>query len=77
MVRRIQGRNWFCCPECGRKIHPVALGARGVFVTCKGKRPDGKKCGWSGEIRCPTEEEIRQTGKQLLDGFLDGFHQKK
>lgn len=51
MLKKIGNETWFCCPECGQKLHPVKPGARGVMITCKGKIADGKKCTWSGEIR--------------------------
>lgn len=50
MLKTINGETWFCCPECGQKIHPVKPGARGVMVSCKGKKKDGAKCTWRGEI---------------------------
>lgn len=53
MINKINNRFWFCCPECGQKIHPVAPGARGVYVTCK-----GKACTWSGEIRWDVKPKI-------------------
>lgn len=49
MLKIIDGQTWFCCPQCGQKLHPVKPGARGVFAVCKGKR-GGVKCNWSGEI---------------------------
>lgn len=55
MIRNIDGQIWFCCPECGKKLHPVAPGARGVFVKCPGRYPDGQRCNWAGEIRCPEQ----------------------
>lgn len=51
MVKTINGETWFCCPQCGQKIHPVKPGARGVMVACKGKTKDGARCTWRGEIR--------------------------
>lgn len=51
MIRDINGKTWFCCPVCGQKIHPVKPGAQGVFAMCKGKKPDGGRCDWAGEIR--------------------------
>lgn len=51
MLKIINGKTWFCCPKCGKKIHPVDPGARGVLVVCKGKRPDGTRCNWAGEIK--------------------------
>ena len=51
MIREIEGRTWFCCPQCGKKLHPVDRGARGVYVMCKQKRRDGTRCCWSGEVR--------------------------
>lgn len=51
MLKRQNGKTWFCCPNCGKKIHPVKPGARGVLVKCNQKRADGEKCGWEGEIR--------------------------
>lgn len=50
MVKEINGQTWFCCPKCGKKIHPVKPGACGVFAICKQKRKDGSRCNWSGEI---------------------------
>lgn len=57
MIREIDGQIWFCCPECGKKLHTVAPGARGVFVWCRGRRADGSRCTWRGEIRCPERPE--------------------
>lgn len=51
MLREINGKVWFCCPQCGKKIHPVKPDARGVYAVCKQKRKDGSRCNWSGEIR--------------------------
>lgn len=51
MLKIINGETWFCCPQCGQKIHPVKPGARGVMVACKGKTKDGARCTWRGEIR--------------------------
>lgn len=51
MIKTINGKTWFCCPQCGKKIHPVKPGAQGVLVACKGKRPDGTRCNWAGEIK--------------------------
>lgn len=50
MLKQISGRVWFCCPLCGKKIHPVKPGARGVYAKCKGKTETGLPCNWSGEI---------------------------
>lgn len=50
MIKEIDGQTWFCCPECGKKLHPVKRGARGVLTRCRGKLPDGRKCDWSGEV---------------------------
>ena len=49
MIKEIDGQAWFCCPECGKKLHPVKRGARGVLTRCRGKLPDGRTCDWSGE----------------------------
>ncbi len=53
MVKQIKGQLWFCCPKCGKRLHPVLPGAvcRGVMERCRGKLPDGTPCGWTGEIR--------------------------
>jgi len=51
MVKEIDGQMWFCCPACGKKIHPVLPGARGVIAVCKQKRADGTRCNWTGEIK--------------------------
>ena len=53
MLREINGKVWFCCPQCGKKIHPVVPGARGVFVVCKQRRGDGTRCNWRGECKWP------------------------
>lgn len=47
MVKEIGGRWWYCCPRCGKKLHPLRAGAvcRGVLARCRERR-----CGWSGEI---------------------------
>lgn len=51
MIRYINGEPWFCCPKCGKKIHPVKPGARGVYAICKNRLPDGTRCNWRGEIK--------------------------
>lgn len=51
MIKEINGLMWFCCPKCGKKIHPVKEGARGVYAVCKGKSLNGNRCNWRGEIR--------------------------
>lgn len=56
MVKEINGKDWFCCPRCGKKIHPVKPGACGVFVVCKQKRADGRRCNWAGEITYSKEK---------------------
>lgn len=45
MVKRINSRLWFCCPECGKKLLPLMEGAycRGVLCQCRA-------CRWQGEI---------------------------
>ncbi|MEY8388566.1 hypothetical protein AALC17_14975 [Oscillospiraceae bacterium 38-13] len=47
MIREIGGRWWYCCPRCGKKLHPLRAGAvcRGVLARCR-----ERYCGWSGEI---------------------------
>ena len=62
MVREIDGQTWFCCPTCGRKIHPVKPGARGVLAVCRQRRRDGTRCSWAGEIRweAPNNNQIRE-----------------
>ena len=50
MIKEIDGQTWFCCPGCGKKLHPVKRGAGGVLTRCRGKLPDGRKCDWSGEV---------------------------
>lgn len=56
MVKVIDGQTWFCCPKCGKKIHPVKVGAQGVFAVCKQKRKDGSRCNWAGEICYQNEQ---------------------
>lgn len=53
MIKKINGQEWFCCPVCGKKLHPVVPGAvcRGLLAKCRGKLPDGSKCTWTGEIK--------------------------
>lgn len=45
MIKQINGRLWFCCPVCGKKLHPLAPGAicSGVFTQCR-------KCKWEGPM---------------------------
>nr|DAE36987.1 MAG TPA: cysteine-rich protein [Bacteriophage sp.]DAH34608.1 MAG TPA: cysteine-rich protein [Bacteriophage sp.] len=50
MIKTINGQTWFCCPKCGKKIHPIKPGACGVLVKCTGKN-NGKRCDWYGEIK--------------------------
>lgn len=52
MTKKIQGKLWYCCPKCGKKLFPLQPGAvcRGVMTTCRGRFPDGTPCRWSGEI---------------------------
>lgn len=54
MVKEIDGRWWYCCPRCGKKLHPPPPQAgavcRGVLARCRGIRRDGSRCGWAGEI---------------------------
>ena len=40
------------CPVCGKKLHPLQPGAvcHGVMAQCRGRRQDGSRCGWAGEI---------------------------
>ena len=51
MIKQIDGHDWFCCPVCGKKIHPVLPGAYGVLVKCSGRTREGQRCSWSGEIK--------------------------
>lgn len=59
MLKVIDGETWFCCPQCGQKIHPVKPGARGVLVACK-----ARKCEWRGEIRWDAPPELYVPMKQ-------------
>lgn len=54
MIKTIDNITWFCCPKCGKKIHPVKPGAFGVYAMCKGRLPNGCKCDWQGEITYKT-----------------------
>lgn len=58
MLKEINGKVWFCCPQCGKKFHPVAPGARGVFVICKQRRADGTRCNWRGECSWPKDAAV-------------------
>ena len=58
MLKEINGKVWFCCPKCGKKIHPVAPGAHGVFVVCKQRRADGTRCNWRGECSWPKDAAV-------------------
>lgn len=53
MVKTIDGKNWFCCPVCGKKLFILYPGAvcRGVQAKCRGKLPSGGKCTWEGEVK--------------------------
>lgn len=71
MIREIDGQTWFCCPECGKKLHVVARGARGVFVWCRGRRADGSRCTWRGEIQYdPAWAEV-QRGTITLNEYRE------
>ena len=52
MVREIDGRRWWCCPVCGKKLLQVNPGAscRGVQIRCRGRKPDGTPCRKEMEI---------------------------
>ena len=52
MVKEVDGRWWYCCPRCGKKLTPLQVGAvcRGVLARCRGVRRDGSRCGWEGEM---------------------------
>lgn len=52
MVKKIKGKLWYCCPKCGKRLHPIQPGAvcRGVIGQCRGRLPNGAPCGWKGEI---------------------------
>lgn len=63
MIKEFDGQAWFCCPNCGKKIHPVKPGARGVFAVCKQKRADGSRCNWAGEITYPVPSGNQIGGK--------------
>lgn len=43
MVKIIGGRWWYCCPKCGKKIHPLdpAASCSGVYTQCRA-------CKWQG-----------------------------
>lgn len=71
MIREIDGQTWFCCPECGKKLHVVKRGARGVFVWCRGRHPDGSRCTWRGEIQYdPAWAEV-QRGTITLNEYRE------
>lgn len=43
MVKIIGGRWWYCCPRCGKKIHPLdpTASCSGVYTQCRA-------CKWQG-----------------------------
>lgn len=51
MIRIINGRRWYCCPECGQKLHILAPGALciGVVTRCR-------RCRWEGEMNIQKED---------------------
>ena len=59
MIKEFDGQWWYCCPRCGKKLHPLQAGAvcRGVLARCRGIRRDGSRCGWAGEITIDWEPE--------------------
>ena len=69
MIKKIGGFTWFCCPECGKKLHPVNRGAHGVFTQCRGKLPDGRRCGWRGEVRYDPDWDAVVRGVMPLNEY--------
>lgn len=45
MIKLINGRLWYCCPMCSKKLFPISPDAscRGLYTKCRG-------CGWEGEV---------------------------
>ena len=70
MIKEINGKTWFCCPDCGKKIHPVKPGARGVYVMCKQKRQDGTRCNWSGEIKYKSGILMNENQTKTIESVL-------
>lgn len=58
MIKEINGRWWYCCPLCGKKLLPLQYGAEchGVLTQCRERRMDGIRCGWKGEIIVEAED---------------------
>lgn len=40
-------------PAVRQEDPPGSAGARGVYVVCKQRRADGKRCNWRGECKWP------------------------
>lgn len=88
MIKSINGRTWFCCPACGKKLHPVAPGARGVWTKCRGKLPSGERCGWTGEVRADgfieisdslieeANREVERRTDQAMDQLLSDMQKR-
>lgn len=55
MVKLIQGRAWYCCPVCNKKMFQVKDGAacRGVMLACK-------QCGNTREVIISGYHEIKE-----------------
>ena len=53
MVKEVDGRWWYCCPRCGKKLNPLQTGAVcwGVLAQCRAAR-----CGWEGEMVVSAED---------------------
>lgn len=82
MIKRFQEQDWFCCPECGQKIHPVVPGACGVFAVCKAKVSRQERCNWRGEVcwrpnkegAFVTEVNGVKIERETLGRFLSQLH---
>lgn len=57
MVKLIQGRAWYCCPVCNKKMFTVKDGAtcRGIMLACK-------QCGSTREVIINCYHEIKGVG---------------
>ncbi len=51
MVKLIGGKLWYCCPRCGKKLHPVSADA-----ICHGIRTQCRQCGWEGPMEITNDK---------------------
>ncbi len=52
MIRKIGRMLYFCCPQCGQRLHKITAKAE-----CHGVTTFCKRCKWEGLMEIKTEKE--------------------